>query len=412
MYVFSSGQTEKPPPLLSAAYVDNSRRTATEKPPPQKRIKMSFSASADTDTPPPVVRAPDELKLVYKSYQKGDKYVMNSRIDLVDCAAPGGEGKRTRNFLRETTEGLPTDVQRTFSEFLGRDVEAGKEDGFAGDPEYGLEVNAVPGLTVFPGLLPPAIQRALLDRLLHRDLSNPDHPTNIHLHYTVPYPPPITSNQSHRQLASFFSPSAMNLVYRPKASHAPLTTHSFLSKKLRWLTLGAPYDWTTKTYPPPPHTPFPDDLKRLFHRLFPATIPDCAITSLYSPGDTLALHRDVSESAALQHPLVSVSLGCEAVFLAGLDGGQAKAHTRYAPIRVRSGDVIVLRGGARSAWHGVPKVLAGTCPGYLRRWPGPGVEYEAWEGWMEGKRVNFSLRQLFETDGHEDLGDTGVDGLG
>ncbi|KXL44558.1 hypothetical protein M433DRAFT_50079, partial [Acidomyces richmondensis BFW] len=252
----------------------------------------------------------------------------------------------------------------------------------------------VPGLTIFPALLPPAIQRALLDCLLHRDLSNPHHQTNIHLHYTVPYPPSTDPLQPHQHRASFFSPSATNLEYSPKASHPPLTTHTFLSKKLRWITLGAPYDWTTKTYPPPPHPPFPEDLKRLFYRLFPTTIPDCAIASVYSPGDTLSLHRDVSEAAAPRRPLVSVSLGCEAIFLAGADFGEARAHVPCVPIRVRSGDVIVLQGGARGAWHGVPKVLAGTCPAFLREWPGPGGEYEAWEGWMEGRRVNFSVRQL------------------
>lgn len=42
------------------------------------------------------------------------------------------------------------------------------------------------GLFVYPSLLPSRVQVALLDKLLHRDLSDPQHQTNIHLHYHMP----------------------------------------------------------------------------------------------------------------------------------------------------------------------------------------------------------------------------------
>jgi len=45
-------------------------------------------------------------------------------------------------------------------------------------------------------------------------------------------------------------------------------TPSWLSKesllyKLRWVTLGYHYDWTSKEYSPEKHSPFPEDLGRL-----------------------------------------------------------------------------------------------------------------------------------------------------
>ncbi|KAK3628666.1 hypothetical protein LTR56_018481 [Elasticomyces elasticus] len=89
-----------------------------------------------------------------------------------------------------------------------------------------------------------------------------------------------------------------------------------LDKKLRWMTLGGQYDWTNKVYPEGPPPPFPKDIKNLVEGLFPMKA-EAAIVNLYSPGDTLSAHRDVSEACA--QPLVSISLGCEAIFIAAIE---------------------------------------------------------------------------------------------
>ena len=133
--------------------------------------------------------------------------------------------------------------------------------------------------------------------------------------------------------------------------------------------------------------------------LFPGIKAQAAIVNLYSPGDTLSLHRDVSEES--DKGLVSVSLGCECLFVVGLgekgiDGGD------YVTVRLRSGDAVVMSNEARWAWHGVPKILKGTCPNYLEDWPaeygsdGDDGKYEAWRGWMKSKRVNLNVRQMFD----------------
>jgi hypothetical protein len=50
----------------------------------------------------------------------------------------------------------------------------------------------------------------------------------------------------------------------------------------------------------------------------------------------------------------------------------------------------------------MPKVMAGTCPEWLEDWPveknGDGKgrkKYERWKGFMKGKRVNISCRQVW-----------------
>ena len=159
------------------------------------------------------------------------------------------------------------------------------------------------GLLIYPSLLPPQVQLSLLDRLLHRDISDPAHKTNVHLHHHVPYPE-----------SSYFDPCSSTLTFHPKDPnlHKPLTTTQFLQKKLRWCTLGGQYDWTAKQYPSDAPPPFPPDLKYLIERIFPMKA-EAAILNLYSPGDTLSLHRDVAETSATG--LISVSLGCDAIFV-------------------------------------------------------------------------------------------------
>lgn len=127
---------------------------------------------------------------------------------------------------------------------------------------------------------------------------------------------------------------------------------------------------------------------------------EAAIVNLYSPGDTLSLHRDVSEEC--DKPLVSISLGCDGIFVAGLEGEDGEGRPRVAVMRLESGDVVLMSGESRYAWHGVPRVLAGTCPEWMRSWPvlegedGEGGEFAGWEGWMAGKRVNLNVRQMFD----------------
>jgi alkylated DNA repair protein alkB family protein 1 len=187
--------------------------------------------------------------------------------------------------------------------------------------------------------------------------------------------------------------------------HKPLTISQFLTKKLRWTTLGGQYDWTAKRYPSTSPPPFPSDTKSLLGALFASTMPEAAIVNLYSPGDTLSVHRDVAETSGTG--LVSVSLGCDAVFVIGISGkednhsekGVQEGQDRILTLRLRSGSAVYMSGNSRFGWHGVPQVVAGTCPEYLKDWPGTAGsegEYEEWKGWMANKRVNLNVRQMWD----------------
>jgi alkylated DNA repair protein alkB family protein 1 len=81
--------------------------------------------------------------------------------------------------------------------------------------------------------------------------------------------------------------------------------------------------------------------------------PNVALVNYYHPGDTLNGHKDDVERDLLQ-PIVTMSLGCAAVFLMGGPDRQQ----RPTPLLLRSGDVLVLGGPARGCYHGVPRVLS------------------------------------------------------
>ena len=163
------------------------------------------------------------------------------------------------------------------------------------------------------------------------------------------------------------------------------------------MTLGGQYDWTKKKYPDEVPPAFPDDLQDMIQAKFPDMTPQAAIVNVYSPGDTLSLHRDVSEAS--DSGLVSISLGCDGIFIAGFSDTASSDH---AILRLRSGDAICMSGASRFAWHGVPQIIPGTCPSHLESWPATtaaedsGIDpFEHWRGWMKRKRINLNARQMF-----------------
>lgn len=246
--------------------------------------------------------------------------------------------------------------------------------------------------------------------MIHRDLSNPIHQTNLHLHYDLPYPSETPSSDPSSPPKSFFSlspESPPTFIPKDPDVHKPLTIKQALQRRLHWVTLGGQYDWTNRIYPEAPPPSFPADLSNFLTTLFPETIAQAAIVNFYTPGDTMMMHRDVSEE--IDKGLVSLSFGCECLFMIAPSrgahekeeeeaDGEEKDKKKYLLLRLRSGDAIYMTNESRYAWHGVPKVMKGTCPDYLADWPASGEngEFEEWKGWMQNKRINLNVRQMRE----------------
>lgn len=79
--------------------------------------------------------------------------------------------------------------------------------------------------------------------------------------------------------------------------------------------------------------------------------PDCCLINFYGEGARMGLHQDKDE-ADFSYPVVSVSLGDDGLFRVG-------NTTRAGPTKsvwLKSGDVAVIGGAARLAYHGVDRI--------------------------------------------------------
>ncbi|KAK4135025.1 hypothetical protein BT67DRAFT_462002 [Trichocladium antarcticum] len=341
----------------------------------------------------------DELRARWKTYARAEPKDLLDNPDIDDLQNP----ERAAEFCLASTIPAET-LSRAFQHICPDNT-----------PEFQAPKDApiyyhplLPGLLIAPSLVPPQVQKSLLGHLIHRDLSNPTHQTNLHPHYDLPYPAPASSS-SPSSTPSFFShpPTCTSpaSTFTPKdpAMHRPLSIKQALERRLHWVTLGGQYDWTRRVYPGAAPPPFPADVAAFLETLFPATRAQAAIVNLYTPGDTMMMHRDVSEET--DKGLVSLSLGCDGLFMiapnggpgetgAGLGAGPGPGGKGYLLLRLRSGDAVYMTEESRFAWHGVPRVLKGTCPGYLEDWPAEDGKYEGWRGWMGNKRVNLNVRQM------------------
>ena len=122
-----------------------------------------------------------------------------------------------------------------------------------------------------------------------------------------------------------------------------------------------------------PWPAIPDTLLTLWRETtaYPAP-PEACLVNLYRDGARMGLHRDQDE-AATDAPVLSVSLGDEALFRCG--GLSRKDPTRS--LSLSSGDVLMFGGPARLAFHGVDRIR----PGSSRLVPG-------------GGRINLTLRRV------------------
>lgn len=105
-----------------------------------------------------------------------------------------------------------------------------------------------------------------------------------------------------------------------------------------------------------PWPPIPGSVLAVWEACAPgARAPECCLVNLYRRGARMGLHQDRDE-ADLSQPVVSISLGDEALFRVG--GVARGGPTESAWLR--SGDVAVIGGPARLCHHGIDRVREGS----------------------------------------------------
>ena len=98
--------------------------------------------------------------------------------------------------------------------------------------------------------------------------------------------------------------------------------------------------------------------------------PECCLINYYDADAKMGLHQDRDE-ADFQWPVVSISLGDEALFRIGNTTRGGKTESLW----LQSGDVVVMGDAARLTYHGVDRIRGGSS-GLLEK----------------GGRINLTLR--------------------
>lgn len=92
--------------------------------------------------------------------------------------------------------------------------------------------------------------------------------------------------------------------------------------------------------------------RRIAHTPHP---PEACLVNYYAASARMGLHQDRDE-ADLSAPVVSVSLGAGALFRYG---GVARSDPTRS-VRLNSGDVVIIGGESRLAFHGIDRLYPGT----------------------------------------------------
>lgn len=172
------------------------------------------------------------------------------------------------------------------------------------------------------------------------------------------HPNALTRAEQETLARAVFAAAEDAPFFRPVTpSGKPMSVRMTGLGPLSWVTDRAGYRYEPR-HPQTgrPWPPMPPILLALWKRYAPdAPEPDACLANLYRDGARMGLHQDRDEQD-FSVPVLSLSLGDTAIFRIG---GTSRGGPTTS-LRLSSGDVCLLAGPARLAFHGIDRVLEGS----------------------------------------------------
>jgi alkylated DNA repair protein (DNA oxidative demethylase) len=136
----------------------------------------------------------------------------------------------------------------------------------------------------------------------------------------------------------------------------PMSVRMTSAGKYGWFTDPKGYRYIDRHPSGTPWPPVPPTALELWRELVSTERgPDCCLVNHYGAKARMGLHRDADE-ADLSWPVLSISLGDPGLFRVG---GPARSYPT-ASVLLESGDVVVMGGPARLAYHGIDRIRFGA----------------------------------------------------
>lgn len=136
----------------------------------------------------------------------------------------------------------------------------------------------------------------------------------------------------------------------------PMSVRMTAAGRLGWVSDRAGYRYAERHPSGVAWPPIPPRILALWRRVTGlARDPDCCLVNFYDAGARMGLHQDRDEGD-FAFPVLSVSLGDDGLFRMGGPARTDPTTSRW----LSSGDVVLMGGAARLAFHGIDRIRPGT----------------------------------------------------
>ena len=144
-------------------------------------------------------------------------------------------------------------------------------------------------------------------------------------------------------------------LFRPETPYGkPMSVRISAAGRYGWFSDRTGYRYTPAHPKGHPWPAIPTSILNIWAQLTGLERqPECCLINYYDVYARMGLHQDKDEADFLW-PVISVSLGDDALFRMG----NTKRGGKTESIWLQSGDVVVMGGEARMAYHGVDRIRA------------------------------------------------------